>query len=243
MDKVRQQRLVKAKSDALFLNLAEQVKTPFLQIAYAAEMLQAASTKISSEQLRQEIAVTTKSALQLIDGYLLSVELQRQSSLALESVSVSSILYDAASSLSDFAKANGCAIELQIDGKYGPAMGHRQAMLSALINLGYSLIEASTKLHDKDVPKVRLSVSRTAKGFRMGVFMNKPITKVMLTQAKALTGISHQPFAKIDSNNGSGILIAESLMSLVNAPLQTVRSRGYYGFAATFLPSRQLSLV
>ncbi|MDQ3123335.1 MAG: hypothetical protein M3Q14_01470 [bacterium] len=234
---------IPAQADLLFINLAEQVKTPFVQIAHAAELLQASPNRREIERIHQEITVTSKSALQLIDGYLLSVELQREATPMLESVSISAVLYDAANSLNEYANANGCKLELSVEGRYGPVMGHRKAMLAALISLGYSVIETCTKHKSKDVPKVRLAVSRTAKGFRTGIYMNKPITKSMLSQAKTLVGFSHQPFSALDSNNGSGIFIADSLFTRLHTPLRVTRNNGYYGFAATLIPSRQLSLV
>ena len=78
-------------SQELLLSIAEQIKLPLLQIARQAEI-----ARLTSLPNLDDIQTTADNALRLIDNYLLSVRLScEQELLAMESVSVSSVLYDA----------------------------------------------------------------------------------------------------------------------------------------------------
>lgn len=231
------------QSEELLVNLAEQVKLPFLQIAYAAERLEDQRGDAKIEQARRTIVVASQTALKLIDGYLLSIELQKENSLALEPVALSSVLYDAAQDLSDYAKAHNCELELQLSGKYGPAMAHRRAVTAALTTLGMSFIEsASAKTGKREV--VRLAVNRRAQGLTAGVYiMGEGLSDNLLKRARAFQKNMRQPLAEFDSGSGTGVFIAGALFDSLHAELKVSRLRGFQGLAATLPLSRQLSLV
>lgn len=231
--------------DDVFLNLAEQLKMPFVAIAYAAELLQGSHDNIAeTEQLRRTIALSSQNALKLIDGYLLSVSLQRQGRLEFEPVSMSSVLYDSAQDLHAFAQAMGCELRLQVHGKYEPVMAHRQAVRSALTALGYVFIEAATNHESEEAPVVSLVVRRNPGGISTGVYSNNSnLTATLLNQARKLQGRVHQPLGGLDSGNASGVFIADTLFAQLQTTLKVARSRGLYGLAATLPPSRQLNLV
>lgn len=235
---------VETQPDDLFLNLAEQVKLPFVQISHAAELIEGITDVNLIELSRRNMLLAAQSALRLIDGYLLSVELQREQRLALEPVSISSVLYDTAQVLHDYAKAHGCKLELQVSGKYGPVMGHRRAIQAALTGLGYSFIEAATVQENEEQPVVKLAVRRSPQGLSTGVFSsNATLSSSLLKQARILRGKVHQPMAEFDSGNGTGIFIADALFTQLNTSMRVARMRGLNGLAATLLPSRQLSIV
>ena len=233
-----------SQPDSLFINLAEQVKLPFLQIAHASELMSESSDKVPMEQLRRDIRMTSQAALKLIDGYLLSVELQSSSQLELESVSVSSIMFDAATSLRDYALAHDCDLELNVDGKFGPVLGHRQALLAGFVSLGYSFIESAVKPDNGAKARVDLSLRRTASGISAGVYVsNDRLSKSLLARAKDFGALNHQPLTAFDSGNGTGVFVADALFQSIGAPLKLARAHGLMGLAATLIPSRQLSLV
>jgi hypothetical protein len=228
------------ENNDLFLNLAEQVKQPFVQIAHAAELLENPSL---SPKSRETITVASKGAIQLIDGYLLSVELQRENQLDLEPVSLSSVLYDTAEVLHDFAQAHECNVQLHFSGKYGPVMAHKRAVQAALTNLGLSFIEAA--LHDgKTKPVVTLAVRRHKYGISTGVYSkNEGLSSQLLKRARILQGSSRQPLSGFESGTGTSIFIADTLFSHIQSTMKVARFRGLSGLAATLKPSLQMSLV
>ena len=245
MGKARKQsRGVTSQPDDLFINLAEQVKLPFVQISHAAELLEGVQDPAKIESSRLTISVASQSALRLIDGYLLSIELQREQQLALEPVSISSILYDTAQALHDFARAHGCRLELDVAGKYGPVMAHKRAVGAALVSLGFSFIEAASIDENKEEPVVKLAVRRTGSNISTGVFStNASLSNNLFKQAKSMHGKVHQPMAAFDSGNSTGIFIADALFTQLQTKMRVARMNGLQGLAATLLPSQQLNLV
>ncbi len=230
--------------DDLFSSLAEQVKMPFVQIAYAAELMGSNQNEFDSEVLRKTIALSSKNALRLIDAYLLSITLQRQGRMQLEPVSVSSVLYDSAQTLEPFAKALGCKIKLNLVGKYEPVMAHRLALQSALVSLGYNFIEAATSQESNEPPVVSFVVRRRSGGISTGVFSNNVnLSSTLLERAKKMHGKVHQPLPNFDSGSGIGLFIAESLFSQLDTSMKIAQEKGLHGIAATLTPSRQLNLV
>lgn len=226
------------------MNLAEQVKLPFLQIAHAAELIENEASPELVEKNRKNILLSSQAALRLIDGYLLSVELQRDARFELEPVSLSSVLYDTAQSMHEYAIANGCKLQLQVGGKYGPVMANRRAVQAALMGLSYSFIEATLQANPDERQVIKLSVNRSGKGISTGVFMgNLQLSSSLLDRAKAMRGKVHQPIPGFDSGTGTGIFIADALFVRMHTNLRVARSGGLSGMAATLLPSRQLSLV
>lgn len=237
----KKSRINPAEAQDLFLNLAEQVKQPLVQISYAAELMESQADPALAEASRRSIAVTSQAALHLIDSYLLNVQLQREHELALEPVSLSSVLYDTAATLDDFAHAHGCKLELMVAGKYGPVMGHRAAIQAALTSLGYSFIEA---LSNEEGATIHLAVRRNNKGIAAGIFSARAnLSEALLQRARVLKGRVHQPFGGFDSSNGSGILVADALFTRMDTSMRVARLQNMQGLAATLAPSRQLSLV
>ena len=116
---------------------------PLLQIARQAELGQPSDLPA--------VRTTAESALKLIDSYLLGVRLstEGQTALALEPVSVSSVLYDVATDLTAAAQFYGVQLDLKVAGRYGPVLANRQALKSALTSLGMALIESLPALDAK----------------------------------------------------------------------------------------------
>src|ERR1700690_3413916 len=120
-------------SQQLLLGVAEELKLPLLQIARQAEQLQLAG----GQSDLKTIQATADTALRLLDNYVLGVRLALEpQQLDIEAISVSSVLYDAGQQLDALAKAYGVALELNIAGKFGPVMAHRQGLQAALVSLG-----------------------------------------------------------------------------------------------------------
>lgn len=224
--------------EGLFLSLAEQVKLPFVQVTHAAELMQG---NTSVQENKQTIIEVSQAAVRLIDGFMLSVKLQNEQQLNLEPVPVSSLLYDTAQILDGYAKMHDCELRLEVAGKYEPVMANSVALQYALANLGYSFIGAAREEKQKII---KLAVKRTRSGISAGVFGEvSNISGTLLTQAKQLRGKVHQPFTQFTSDNAAGVFVADSLFEALGSSMKVAKSGGMTGLAASFLPSRQLSLV
>jgi hypothetical protein len=232
----------KDSADLLFRSLAEQVKLPFIQIVHSAELSKISPDQAQIMQQLESISLTSAAALRLIDGYLLSVQLQREPQLPLEPVSLGSVLYDTAQSLDSFARAHNCEIELHIGGKYGPVMARREVVQAALMNLGYSFIEAATPTNGRT--RITIAVRKNAHGINTGVFSsNEGLSSSLFKQAKSLKGLVKQPMSNFSTGSGAGVFIADSLFDYLQSPLKTGRFQTLAGLSATLRPSLQLSLV
>ena len=230
------------QSGLLFKSLAEQVKLPFVQIAHAAELSRSQPDSAALQQLFDTISLTSDAALQLIDGYLLSVRLQAEPQLLLEPVPLSSVVYDTAQRLNSYAKAHDCELEVQLSGRYGPVMARREAVELALTSLGYSFIEAAAQQGTKT--RITLAVRRNSRGINTGIFSgNQALSSSLFKQAKVLKGIVKQPLGDFSAGSGAGVFVADALFNYLDSPMQVARFQSLRGLAATLIPSRQLSLV
>jgi hypothetical protein len=227
-----------APEERLLRALAEQLKSPFLQIAREAELAQGTE----AGPVLKNIEYTADMAMRLIDSYLLSVRLQALPVLELEPVSLSSVLQDTAHRLNYLAKQYDCDLDVQISGKYGPVMAHRQSLEAAYISLGYTFIEASPPAEEKH--HVVLAAHRSRGGLVAGVFGSQPgLSADTFHRAKALYGTAAQAIPNVSAHNGAGIFVANSLLETMASGLRVARHHKLSGLAATLLPSQQLQLI
>lgn len=226
-------------SQHLLLSVAEELKTPLLQIARRAEHGQVTGTP----DLRT-IQATADNALRLLDGYALGVRLALdQERLATEPVSVSSLLYDAGQQLSSLAKSYGVDLQLSIAGRYEPVMAHRQGLQSALVSLGAALIEALPALEGPQL-KLHLATHRSRYGIVAGVYADtKQISAKALEQGRLLHPNSRQPLLGVTHTSGAGIFVADALLKAMNLNLKASRHQGLYGLGTVLTPNPQLQLV
>ena len=230
-----------AESGLLFTSLAEQVKLPFVTIAHAAELSRLNPEPKELESLFKTIALTSEAALKLIDGYLLSVQLQ-QASLPLEPVSLSSVLYDTAQRLDAYAKAHDCEIELHLKGKYGPVMARPEVVKTALESLAYSFIEAASRQGVKT--RIALLAKRSGNGMTAGVYSDTDrLSSTLFKQAKVLKGKARQPLGDFSAGSGAGVFVADALFEWLKSPMRVSRFESLQGLAATLVPSKQLNLI
>lgn len=221
--------------ERLLRALAEQIKLPLLQIARTAELNDPAYLSV--------ISTVADTALSLVDGFLLSTERKAQGSLELEPVSLSSVLNDTAHKLDYWAKQNDCDIEVRLSGKYVPVMAHEQSLQSALMLLGYSLIEARTP--ERSRHQIVLAAHRSPHGGLVaGVFDNQPgLSTDVFRRGRALYGSARQTMPAVTSTTGAGVFVADALLRTMEAPLHVARHNRLTGLAGTFHQSSQLQLV
>ncbi len=230
-------------NEQLFLSLAEGLKIPLQQIARQAELGlltgRARATNLAS------IQSSADATLQLLDSYLLSMRLSLapHELLEVEQVCVPAVLYEARQQLTAAARQYGVELELHVHGRYEPVMAHRNALTTALVSLGYSLIEAVPAMGSEQL-KLQLAVHRTKYGIVAGMYCDADdLTPQVLRQAQELFGHVRQPIVSVSPGSGAGVFVANAIMQAMQTRLRVGRFQKQPGFAVTLLPSRQLELV
>lgn len=226
-------------SQQLLLSVAEELKLPLMQLARQAEQGQA-SGQADLRQMQQ----TADMALNLLDNYALGIRLALEpSTLELEAVSVSSILYDTGRQLDRMAKSYGVELELNIAGRYGPVLAHRQGLQAALVSLGVALIEA---LPAQDAPqlKLHLATHRSRYGIVAGVYADtRQLSREALQKGRRLQRHSRQPLLNLTHTSGAGIFVADSILQSMRLKLQASRHQRLYGLGTVLQTNNQLQLV
>ncbi len=231
--------------------MAEELKLPLQHIARQAElqMMQTVSaTEIVEPSLRSglhDIQASADMTLQLLDSYLLSLRLSFEpaAQLSLEPVSLSAVLHDTASELRHIAKAYGVTLQLHVQGRYEPVLAHRQALQSALVALGYAVIEALPST-GTDNRRLQLATHRTKHGIVAGVYGDLDgLTPQLFRRAKELHGLTRQPMVGTMPGSGAGLFVAEAIMAAMASRLRVGRFQRLPGFAVTLPASEQLQFV
>lgn len=236
------QKQALVQSEQLFLSLAEQMKLPLLQILKQAEL--GVLLGNSTSHLKQ-IHVNADVAIKLIDGYLLSMRLAAEEAYAIEqeSVSISSVLYDTAHELHPIAELYGVHLELSLEGKYGPVTAHRAGLQSALVSLGYALIEA---LPASNSPQLRLELAahRCRYGIVAGLYADVDrLTAEALRQGRRLFGDTRQPLPALSHSGGAGVFVADAILSAIGARLKVSHHNKRSGLGAVLQANPQLQLI
>src|SRR5512146_773693 len=231
-------------SQQLLLSVAEELKLPLMQIARQAE--QASLTGGTDLTV---IQTTADSALRLLDNYALGVRLALEpEQLSIEPVSVSSVLYDAGQQLEALAKSYGVTLELNVAGKFGPVLAHRQGLRAALVSLGASLIEAlpaQTELQQGSPQlKLQLATHRCRYGIVAGLYTDteQPGSEV-LHRGRALQRRSRQPLMNLSHSSGAGVFVADTILKAMKLNLRASRHHRLYGLGTVLQPNHQMQLV
>ncbi|HUA13631.1 MAG TPA: hypothetical protein VL989_03970 [Candidatus Sulfotelmatobacter sp.] len=240
MGRLRQEKETAILSQQLLVNIAEELKMPLIRIARANE-LSMINDDTSGQQV---IKASTESALKLIDNYILGIRLALEDkTFNIESVSVSSVLYDAAVDLSSLAKLYNVDLELNIAGKFGPVIANRQALHAALVSLGTSLIEA-IPAHDKVQTKLQLATHRSRYGVVAGMYAEtKQLSSTSLQMGRRLYKSSRQPLVNVSYGSGAGVFVADSILHSIGLKLIASRHHNLYGIGAVLHPLNQMQLV
>ncbi|MES2971499.1 MAG: hypothetical protein V4702_04205 [Patescibacteria group bacterium] len=221
-------------SEQLFNALAEQLKTPLLQIARLAE--------VSSVNRLPQISTISAHALRLVDAYVQSNS-QNQTKLILEPTTSSAILYDVATMLQPFAKQSDFIIDIDQQGRGVPVMAHRESLRTMLTLLGASLIEAATE-QDNTSKRLILGTHRSSQGTVIGAFSSHvELSQRALQLVRELHGRATQVAPTLGLAGGAGLAIADRLSEQMSAPLKAYRHRSLSGIGSMLLPSHQLQLI
>lgn len=221
--------------DTLFAAVAEQLKTPLLQIARLSEL--------DDSTVLQRISIMSEHALRLVDAYMQTM-VQAQTILLLEPVSSSAVLYDAANILRPFARQFDYDIEIDIRGKSVPIMAHRDSLRAMIVLLGASLIEAGAGESANDQRYLVLGTHHAAHGTVVGAFSNNlTLSQKALQLTRLLHGRAAQVVPTLGLAGGGGLAIADKLSEQLSAPLKAYRHSSLMGIGSLLLPSKQLQLL
>ena len=220
---------------SLFYTLAHDLKTPLVRIAYMAE----ASHK--HEQTVQDIQAVAQQTLQTLDAYVLSLTNQ-QTQLALEPVSPSAIVADAAYNLRQHAQDFMCHVHVIAPKKHTVILAHRHSMATALTMLGRAFIESQ----QNDTQKaITLAAYATKKGIAIGVFSktSSDVSKQFMANARHFAGTATRPFKGMAQGTASQLFIADQLTHSAHSVLRTARRGSQQGLAFDMQLTSQLALV
>ncbi len=262
---VDEQNSSPALSEQLLLSIAEQLKLPLLQIARRAELSLLHGAGVVPERYGasevlprdspahfaypdralRDIQTTADMAVRLLDNYLFGARLalEREYRLAIEPVSVASVLYDTGQQLDAMAKLYSVDLELHIGGRFGPVMTNRAGLQSALVSLGYSLIEALPSL-EGGRGRLQLAVHRCRYGIVTGLYSDaQQLSAEVLRQGRKLHGHARQPLAALTHSSGAGVFVADAILQAMDSELKVSRHHNLYGLGTVLHPNRQLQLV
>lgn len=226
-------------SQELLLGVAEELKIPLLQIARQAEQ-----GRLSGTTDLERIQSSADGAVGLIDNYILGVRMAIQPEVfERESVSVSSVLYEASQQLAGLAKSYGVELDLSISGRYGPVMANRKGLQAALVSLGAALIEALPAQEGAQL-KLHFATHRSRYGIVAGLYSDtKQISSDALNKGRKLQRQSRQPLNKLSHTSGAGIFVADAILQSMDLRLTASRHNNLYGLGAVMQPNHQLQLV
>ncbi len=230
-------------SQNLLLGVAEELKLPLLQIARQAEQLALDDAPVLGIKI---IQATADSALQLLDNYVLGVRLALEPAhLNAESISVSSVLYDTGQQLDSLAKSYGVTLELNVAGRFGPVLAHRQGLQAALVSLGAALIEALPAQDERpEQLKLQLATHRSRYGIVAGLYAEtKQLSREALRHGRALQPRSRQPLLSLSHTSGAGIFVADTILQAMQLHLHASRHHRLYGLGTVLQPSQQVQLI
>lgn len=218
--------------------LADELKLPLMQIARTAELTE---TNTEHQQELHIIETTASNALRLIDGYMLSTALSRQTQLDLVPLSVTATLYDVAQDLYKLSKLYDTTIDIKVKGGVGQVMANGPALRAGLDSLAYTLLSGGISGRKQTIT---LIAKHTKSGILAGVLGSHAfITADDLQSARVLYGRARQPAGGITQNSGVGLYIADNLFSAMETTLRVIKSGRDSGLAANLTLSRQLALL
>jgi hypothetical protein len=229
------------EQERLFLSLAEQLARPLLTVSHLSELASADGS--ASTEHWQTVHAITDSSLQLVESYALSLRVHgKVTPLAMEPVTISSLLYDTAERLAPLAKQYGVEIELDTGPRMQPVLADRTVLQSAFESLGQVFLASQAEAEDR--APVHLSAHRSRYGVVAGLYGEATTLGVdSLRRARSAQGTARQPVHQLVSGPAAGVFVADSLLQALATRLHVARYHSMAGLAATLHPSQQLQLV
>jgi hypothetical protein len=126
---------------------------------------------------------------------------------------------------------------------YAPVTAHREGLQSALVSLGYALIEA---LPASDAPQMRLELAahRCRYGIVAGLYADVDrLTTEALRQGMNLVGDTRQPLPALSHCGGAGVFVADAILNAIGAKLKVSHHKRRSGLGAVLQSNPQMQLV
>ncbi len=222
--------------------VAEEIKRPLIEIARSSELV-SLTDHDSMEAVITTVESSANTALDLIDSYLLGLQLAgQQQILQLEPTSIGSVLYDTAHDLSQYAKTHNAIVQLSFKKTQRSVMAHSSGLHAALVNMGRVIIESQAE-HSKPAI-INLGLHDYARLVVAGIYSDmEPIAPAYLRAACKLYSRTRQPLYQLSSSSAAGIFIAHNILQAMSVRLRTARYNKQAGLAVTLQPSYQMQLV
>jgi hypothetical protein len=223
--------------------VAEELKRPLIEIARSSELAKLTG-KSSLEIVTSTVETSANTALELIDSYLLGLQLAgQQRILELEPISIGSVLYDTAHDLDRFAKTYNATVQMSFKKSQRSVMAHGSGLHAALVNMGKVIIESQAEQNTTQ-SIINLGIHNYAGLIVTGIYSDmEPIDPTYLKAACNLYGHSRQPLHQLSSSSAAGIFIANNILQAMSVRLRTARFNKQAGLAVTLQPSNQMHLV
>lgn len=232
--------------ERLFKTLAEELKLPLQLIARQAE-LQSLYQNQAAPGALHDIQTTADMSLQLLDNYLLSVQLLHEPDtvFAAQPVAVGAVLHDVRRQLKPAADLYGVELRVDMAARYEPVLVHRQALTGALVSLGYSLVEALPAIESTTSQlQLNLAAHRTKYGIVAGLYCEAiGLHPQALRRAQLLQGQARQPLVGVLPGAAAGVFVADAILGAMHTHLRVGRYQKMPGLVATLPASSQLQLV
>ena len=232
-----------SEQERLFVSLADGMNNTLLQLAMLSEA--ALGGKERQGDSWQTVADVSRTSLQLLEGYTLTMRLQGGTAEPeLEPLAVTSLLYETLHALESYAKQFQVVLELELPARIEPIMTDRAILQSALVSLGQVFITAQSQAEQSVGRTLRLSAHRGRYGIVAGWYSEGlQLTTSALQRAHKLGGWAQQPYSELVSGPATGVFIAESLLEAIAGKLHVARYHNATGLAATLPACQQLQLV
>lgn len=215
--------------------LAEQLKTPLVQIAQLSE---AHTLEQSGPEM---IAALSRQALQSIDALVFA---QQQVAFELEPVSIGAVLYDVAHDMSVATRGQDVHIEINQHGRDVPVMAHAAGLRTVLRMASDVLLQLQNTTETSQSRHLVLGNRRAGDKLMVGSFgANDALTPSALALSRKLYGRAAQVAPVAGLAGGASLAIADKLATQLQSALAVYRYNSVRGLGLRLVPSKQLRLV
>lgn len=225
-------------TERLLISVAEQLKVPLTVIAR--------QTEVEPFEGKELIRSQAVAAISLVDSYLLGLQLMNdQTTLELQPVSLASTVTDTAHELDRFARQYQVHLEVEVSGRQGPVMSHPRGLKSALLSLGFAMIETQAAQALPGPKRLIIAAHHTPKGIVSGMYgqLEQDLGREAWKLARGLYGRARQPIPAANPGPAAGLFVADTIFHSLKTRLRVGRYQTHSGLAATFQSSSQLSFV
>lgn len=219
--------------------IADDLKTPLMQIAYSAELAKHTKNLDSFD----EIEHLARAAMNDIDSLLLGLRSTvGQLELPLLAQAPSASVYDAIVLSSGFLSKHNFLIETEFKSK-ALAMLNPEGLVAVLRTLIRTLSQVSNGFAKDN--KLRLVVSLHANSPTITILSSADVADSLKAMSKKCRANYHKESGGVITGSGpaAGLFVAEQLLKAMKGKINTITTPKQCGFRLTLTPSAQLQIV